>query len=207
MIDPQTYWDTFDSPYQMGPQKHRVYLLDLLKAKDVQSILDVGCGTGPIYELIKISGGKWDFGYKGTDYSPAMIEVCQKQFLEGDFEVEDARKLTEPNSSWDCVLLMHCLDHLDDYKAAIAEAARVAERYVLIVLWRPFVADGVRLNDRNMYGKKEGEEPWKDTHLQEYSHDVLFEEFTKNNLSVEQEVEGEVINEPGKYNWLVLLKK
>ena len=37
--DRKTYWDTFDSPYQMGPQKHRVYLLNLLQEKDIKSIL------------------------------------------------------------------------------------------------------------------------------------------------------------------------
>ena len=205
---PRTYWDTFEGPYQMGPQQHRVYLLDLLDRKGVESILDVGCGTGPIYQLINLPSTRvHSFKYKGTDYSPAMIEICKKEFPDGDFEVEDARHLTEPDNTWDCVLLMHCLDHLDDYKSAIKEAARVAKKYVCIVLWRSFVAEGTNLNPRNMYGKEEGEAPWEDTYLQEYSREVLEKEFADNNLVVEETAEGEKVNEDNKYNFVFLLKK
>ena len=208
MDKPRTYWDTFTSLYQMGSQKHRVYLLNLLDQKGVESILDVGCGTGPIYQLITLpSTRKRTFKYKGVDYSPAMIEVAKKEFPLGNFEVQDARSLTEAALSWDCVLLMHCLDHLDDYQSAIKEAARVAKKYVCIVLWRSFVDEGTRLNDRNMYGKKEGEEPWEDTHLQEYSRQVLEEEFNKNGLTVGHTAEGETLNEPERYNFLYLLSK
>ena len=213
----RTYWDTFEGSYQMGSQRHRVYMLDLLREKGVQSILDVGCGTGPIYELIKNTPQpneedlpilpRWEFAYKGTDYSPAMIAICKELFLQGDFEVQDARKLTEPPNSWDCVLLMHSLDHLNDYKAAIREAARVAKKYVCIILWRSFVNEGTNLNDRNMYGKQPDEAPWEDTFLQEYSREALETEFKNNNLIIEQTAEGEQINEEGKYNFLYLLKK
>ena len=202
----------------MGHQKHRDYLLDLLLVEGVESILDVGCGTGPIYELIiktdesehdqsQGTSLRWPFVYKGTDYSPAMIEVAKKNFPLGDWEVEDARRLTEPDNSWDCVLLMHSLDHLDDYQAAIREAARVAGKYVCIVLWRSFILEGTHLNNRNMYGKQEGEEPWEDTHLQEYSKKSLEDEFAKNGLVIDHVAEGPEINEDGKYNFLYLLKK
>lgn len=205
MDKPRTYWDTFTTSYQMGRQKHRLYLLDLMRSNGVTSLLDVGCGTGPIYEILKQDNDL--MVYKGVDYSPAMIEVAKKSFPEASFEVEDARKLSEENSSWDCVLLMHCLDHLDDYKSAIKEAARVSKKYVCIVLWRSFIQGPENhLNDRNMYGKKEDEAPWEDTHLQEYSKERLDEEFEKNNLKVVKIADGEDINEPGKYNWLVFLK-
>lgn len=205
MNSPRTYWDTFTGSYQMGDQKHRLYLLDLLKNKGVGDIFDVGCGTGPVYDIIKRHD--YPFSYKGTDYSPAMIEVCQKEFPEGFFEVQDARKLTELDNSWDCVLLLHSLDHLDDYQSAIREAARVSRKYVCIVLWRSFVGEGTHLNDRNMYGKQEGEAPWEDTHLQEYSKKSLEEEFEKNGLVVEETAEGEAINDPNRYNFLYLLRK
>lgn len=201
----RTFWDTFQGLYQHGPQKHRLYLLELLEKKAVESILDVGCGTGPIWELIRDLG--YNFEYKGIDYSWAMIDVAKKHFPETQWEVQDARALFEPDSSWDCVLLLHCLDHLDDYKAAIAEAARVTRKYVCIVLWRSFVDEGTRLNDRNMYGKAEDEEPWEDTYLQEYSKEALEKEFAKNSLKIEEIAEGEKINDPGKWNFLYLLRK
>ncbi|MFA5013929.1 MAG: methyltransferase domain-containing protein [Actinomycetota bacterium] len=204
----KTYWDTFYTPYQHGPRKHRIYLLDLLKEKGVKSLFDIGMGTGPIYELIKKSEGRWNFDYKGTDYSPAMVDVAKKTFPEGNFEVQDARHLTEPDNSWDSVLLMHCLDHLDDYQSAIREAKRVARKYICIVLWRSFVVKGTNINPINRMGKEPDEEPWEDTFLQEYSREVLMEEFKKNNLKVEQETQGDTVNsDEGHYNWLVLLSK
>jgi ubiquinone/menaquinone biosynthesis C-methylase UbiE len=202
----RTFWDSFHSQYQMGDSKHRSYLLNNLRyVLKAESMLDVGCGTGPLYQLIKEK--KLRLKYKGTDYSWAMIEQCQLHFPEGDFEVQDARKLEENAGSWDAVVLMHCLDHLDDYQSAIREAARVAKKYVVIVLWRDFVTDGTRLNDRNMMNKEEGEKPWEDTYLQEYSREVLEEEFKKNNLKIIEETSGEVINDPGKYNFIYWLEK
>lgn len=215
----RTYWDTFETPYQMGPQTHRLYLLNKLKEVGVKSILDVGCGTGPIYQIIRDTTieiidealsvfPKYDFKYKGTDYSPAMIEIAKEQFPEAEFEVEDARALVEPHDTWDCVLLMHCLDHLDDYKAAINEAARVTKKYVCIVLWRGFVNEGTHLNDRNMMGKQEGEKPWEDTYLHEYSRESLEEAFKEANLKVVHTAEGEALNGDGShYNFLFLLEK
>lgn len=214
-----SYWDYLASngqTYQMGAQSHRLYLLDLLTDKTVRSLLDVGCGTAPIYQLLEFDkikpDAKWDVieKYKGTDYSEGMIEVCKKEFPDGDFEVEDARALTEKDNSWDAVLLMHVLDHLDNYQAAIKEAARVSKKYVLIVLWRGIkYGTGAEnnLNDRNMMGKEEGEEPWKDTHLQEYAWVKLQEAFKDAGLKVIKKVDGKVINKEGRYNTLILLQK
>ena len=202
----RTYWDTFESLYQMGSQKHRDYMLDLLAEKGVESLLDVGCGTGPIYQLIVER--HQPLIYKGVDYSWAMIDIAKKEFPEANFEVQDARHLKEEENSWDCVLLMHALDHLDDYQSAINEAASVAKKYVCIILWRPFVTEGTNISSRNMYGKKENEEPWEDTHLQEYSKQVLEESFKRAGLSIDQIAEGETINgDYSHYNFLYWLKK
>jgi len=204
----KTYWDSFDSSYQMGPQKHRVYILNLLKEKEVESLLDVGMGTGPIYGLIESSNGIWDFNYKGTDYSPVMVQIAKDNFPQGWFEVEDARHLREPDNSWDCVLLMHCLDHLDDYQSAIKEATRVAKKYVCIILWRSFVFEGTNLNSKNRMGKQEGEPDWEDTFLQEYSRESLDKEFEKNHLVLVHEASGSAINsDESHYNWMALLQK
>ena len=44
----RTYWESedFAVQYQMGPQKHRIYILDKLADLRVNTLLDVGCGTG-----------------------------------------------------------------------------------------------------------------------------------------------------------------
>src|SRR3990167_11565294 len=146
------YWEDkgFEQPYQHGRQPHRLYMLDLLHKKGVESLLDVGCGTGPIYEILKEDNDPMI--YKGVDYSRQMVETAQRLFPEANFEVQDMRYLEEANDSWNCVLLMHALDHTNDYKAAIKEATRVSKKYVCIVLWRSFVAEGTNMNTDWDYG-------------------------------------------------------
>lgn len=200
-----SFWDSFHSLYQMGPAKHRTYLLERMRQLGIESFLDVGCGTGPLYQLNGLL--ERPFWYKGTDYSWAMIEQCHKHFPGGNFEVQDARKLKEKDNSWDGVVLMHCLDHLDDYKAAINEATRVAKKYVVIILWRDFVGEYTHLNNKNRMNKNEGEPDWEDTYLQEYSKEALYDAFKEAKLKVIEETSGEVINDPGKYNFIFWLEK
>lgn len=215
----KTYWEhpDFSKPYQMGPQKHRIYILDKLKEFGVNSLLDIGCGTGPIYDLIinPPIEGQWDNiqKYKGTDYSWQMIETAKSLFPYANFEVQDARKMLEPDKSWDCVLLMHCLDHLDDYASAIAEAVRISKKYIVICSWNPFIKEGTNLNNRNDYGKKKdeqgnllpGETPWEDTHFQYYSKEVFIKEFDKHGL-IDVDI-AEVPDDYSKYNFIWILKK
>jgi ubiquinone/menaquinone biosynthesis C-methylase UbiE len=202
----ETYWDSITTPYQMGEQKHRLYLLNLLEEHKVKSILDVGCGTGPIYQLIQQKGYK--FEYKGVDFCKGMVQTAKIVFPEGNFEVQDMRNLKEMNNSWECVLLLHTLDHVDNYQKALAEATRVSAKYICIVLWKPFVFEGDYIHDRSMYGKQIGEEPWKDTYLHVYSKEALEKEFKKNHLDIVHVAEGEQLNsELSRYNFLYLLEK
>jgi len=136
-----------------------------------------------------------------------MIDVCKKTIPELEWEVQDMRDLKEIDKSWDCVLLMHSLDHTDDYRRAIAEASRVCSKYVCIVLWRSLMKSGTHLNSINRMGKKDNEPAFEDTHLQEYSMEVLEREFNKNKLKLVEVINDERINESNVYNTLFLLKK
>ena len=206
MNKPSTFWDTVPGPYQHGDQKHRMYLLDLLQIKGVETILDVGCGTGSLYEIIKKHN--FPIEYKGIDYSSHFIECAQKLFPEALFEVQDMRHLDEPDDTFDCVVMLHSLDHVREYQDAIREATRVSNKYICIILWREFSTDFIHINDKNIIGKKPGEEPWKDTYLMQYDKKSLEDEFKKNNLIIEWTAEGDDLNsDQSKYNFLYLLKK
>lgn len=207
----KNFWDSFETLYQHGRQKHRLYMLDLLRKKGVESLLDVGCGSGPIYEILKEDNDPMQ--YKGVDYSTALIELAHENFPEGNFKEQDMRNLTEANDSWDCVLLMHALDHTNDYKAAIKEAARVCKRYVCIILWRSFTQEGTNINTDYDYGFTEDEkargEKWDEpNHLQEYSREALEAAFKEAGLKIEEIAEGEQLNgDYSHYNFLFLCAK
>lgn len=202
MNKPRTYWDTFNGAYQMGRMTHRMFLLNKFIELGDKRFLDVGCGTGPLYEIIK--DDNLGLEYKGVDYSYAMIDVCRNLFPEGNFEVGDARDLQEEDNHWDAVVLMHSLDHLDDYQSAIKEACRVAKNHVFLILWRSLLEKGTHLNSINTMGR---DDPWEDTHLQEYSREVLVDEFSKNGFKVLEEVADDRVNEPGRHNYLFIFGK
>lgn len=200
------YWDIVDVPYQMGAHKHRLFVLDLLKKLKVETILDVGCGTGPIYDLIVKN--KYGFGYKGVDYSPNFIGWAREEF--GDmFEIQDARKLKEKDESYDCVLLLHSLDHVKQWQEVLAEATRTSKKYVCLVLWRMFRLDGeVQINDRNTMSKEEGEEPWEDTYLLQFAPEPLEAEFKKLGLRIEKFADvDDLYSDQSKVNIMYLLRK
>jgi len=102
-------------------------------ARDVigESVCDVGCGTG--YLLSKIRERNPDLtrfvgvdfaiddaaSLPGIEYVPAMIE--KMPFSDGEF---------------DTVICTHVIEHILDYRAAIAELRRIAAKRLIIVVPR-----------------------------------------------------------------------
>ncbi len=209
----KTFWDEVASHglYHMGPSIYRLYILDRLRDLGVTSILEEGCGTGPIYQLIrdtKIDGNpRWSFTYKGTDFATEMVKTAKDNFPEANIEYQDARHPTEANDSYDCVMLIDALDHLDDYKSTIAEAVRISKKYICISLWRGFPKEGTNLNSKNHMNRGSSEPDWEETYLQEYSQKSLLDEFMKNNLELVEVNTSEFLKTESPYRSLWILKK
>lgn len=196
-----TYWDSDDFPglYQMEMRPSRLEVLEIIKDKDADSLLDVGCGTGPIYSLMKIKNFK--IPYKGVDYSKRFIKFARKAFPEASFQAQDARKLKEEDGSWDILLYYHALDHIGDWQKAIEEAYRVCLRYTIIVLWRKFAGVIVRTNATPFYKVHN----YKDTWLHEFGKELLEGEFRKAGFLIEHEEE--MVDPGNKYNYIYVLRK
>lgn len=221
------YWTTITNSkdlYQMGGQSHRIYLLDLLcglhndrkrefNVTPIRSLLDVGCGTGPIYELLKFDqtkpDSKWNSieKYKGIDPSDGMIDVCKLHFPEGDWAVDTAEDMLENWNSWDCILYMHALDYVYDVDTAIKEMARVTKQYICIVLWQPL--DYTKGATHRLNNSVNGTEKvdWSTARLQHFAWGQLQESFTKYGLKVILKKDDEEINKEGRNNTLILLEK
>lgn len=88
--------------------------------KSEKKILDIGCGTGEFAGLLNRTG------YYGIDISIRYIEYAAKH-NRGNFKVMDAKKLEFPDNTFDYILIMAILHHLNDSEArrVLAEAARV----------------------------------------------------------------------------------
>jgi len=192
-----TFWEEFGESgglYQMGPQKQRLEILSTLENYGISSILDVGCGTGPIYELIRDK--QLPYKYKGVDYSSSFIKTCEKEFPAGNWEVQDARKLKEKDNSWDAVVILHTLDHINEYEKALKEAKRVARDIVIVVLWRPFVeSDSTNINSKN--------QDYEDSHLVDFNKNDLDAAIYNAGLVVVNERE---VDNGGKYNYMYVME-
>lgn len=95
------------------------------------SILDAACASGYYSEAIGALDPR-PIEYTGCDYSPAMIESARAHYPDLPFSVQDLTALTLGDRSFDVVLLAGVLEHIPDYRRAIAEATRVGGGYVIV---------------------------------------------------------------------------
>jgi 2-polyprenyl-6-hydroxyphenyl methylase/3-demethylubiquinone-9 3-methyltransferase len=87
-------------------------------------ILDIGCGAGFLANPLAHQG----YHVKGIDQSAKSLEVARSRAPSAanpEFVTGDAYVLPDPDNSYDVVLMLDFLEHVDRPDAAIREAARV----------------------------------------------------------------------------------
>jgi ubiquinone/menaquinone biosynthesis C-methylase UbiE len=98
----------------------------------VESILDVGCGTGRLLRAIK---QRWpDVQLIGVDATEGMVEIAQELTPGVVFHVGRAEALPLPDASIDVVLSTITFHHWHDQVVGVGEVARVLRpggRFVL----------------------------------------------------------------------------
>ena len=98
--------------------------LEELKKDDFEDLLDVGCGTGPMVELLasEFPGRR----YTGLDLTPKMVEVAEAKGIEGaQFVVGDAEDLPFDDASFDAVICANSFHHYPNPQAFFDGVARV----------------------------------------------------------------------------------
>jgi len=99
-------------------------ILKELKTDGFEDLLDVGCGTGPMVELLasELPGRH----YTGLDLTPKMIEVANAKSIRGaHFVVGDAEDLPFDDASFDAVICANSFHHYPNPQAFFAGVARV----------------------------------------------------------------------------------
>jgi len=111
------------------------YVRELLSKENVQKparILDVGCGGGLVAAPLAVAG----FDVKGIDHSGGAVAAA-REHAPGEvsltYSTGDAYVLDEPGESFDAVLLLDILEHLEEPARAIQQAARVLKPGGLLV--------------------------------------------------------------------------
>lgn len=109
----------------------RVINLCLENLVNVQSVLDIGTGSGLFAEQFALKG----LHVTGLDANPEMVLVAQQCVPSGTFQNGVAEKLPFPNGSFDVVFMGLMLHEADDAPTAMQEAQRVALYRLAILEW------------------------------------------------------------------------
>ncbi len=103
-----------------------------LEAVKIESVLDVGTGTGLFAEYFDQAGLK----VCGIDINPKMIETAKEFVPRGEFKIAKAEEIPYPEKSFDLVFFGYVLHELEDYLKALKEAKRVCRKRVCILEWQ-----------------------------------------------------------------------
>jgi ubiquinone/menaquinone biosynthesis C-methylase UbiE len=114
------------------PREDVAALYDAIGAISAQttSLLEVGCGGGYNSEVIASRFPK--VNYRGIDISSSMIDIAREHYPNREFSVGSAYELACDNKSFDAVVDGVALLHMQEWKRAIAEYARVARSHVIL---------------------------------------------------------------------------
>ena len=97
-----------------------------------EALLDVGCGTGFLIDLLS---GQRAAGYCGVDLSDEMIRVAKGKGIRGaEFTVGSADRLPYPDASFDIVTCSQSFHHYPYPGKAMREAMRVLKPGGLYIL-------------------------------------------------------------------------
>jgi len=121
--DPQRYQNQNSFVWQFGES-----LLELLKPRAGERILDIGCGTGQLTAEIARSGAR----VVGLDNSPEMLAEARKNFPGVTFEQADATsfRFEQPFDAVFSNAALHWVKDQASAAASIARALRPGGRFV-----------------------------------------------------------------------------
>src|SRR5919106_2563108 len=113
----QTYMDGFGAleKQAIGP------LLDELKVRDGDRLLDVGTGPG----LVAAAAAERGADVIGIDFSEAMVLEARRRYPDLEFQEGAAESLPFEDGQFDAVVANFVLHHLGQPEQALREAFRV----------------------------------------------------------------------------------
>lgn len=98
-------------------------------------VADIGCGSG--FVLKALSTMKGIDALCGVDFSRSSIKRCRKEHPGGIFLMGDIYHLACPNDSFDVVICMETLEHLERAPEAIRELFRICRKGGHVIITVP----------------------------------------------------------------------
>lgn len=122
----ESYRDSVNHP-------HRKLILDYLKDKDFDFLLEVGCCNAPNLKLIRTKYSNVNLA--GQDINKEAIDNARKWVGGSHFQVCKLPDIYASDKSYDYVLADACLMYVKDINKALSEMKRVARKGVIIFDW------------------------------------------------------------------------
>ena len=124
--------DSTPSVYNLCKKDYPDILAEINKEK-WQSVLDAGCGTGAVLELLSRKYPEKE--YTGIDISKKMIEFANKKGLANvRFVNGDCENLPFEDKSFDCVICSQSFHHYTDPQSFFNSVSRVLKREGRLIL-------------------------------------------------------------------------
>jgi SAM-dependent methyltransferase len=101
------------------------------------SVLDAGCGTGVMFELLKETRPEID--YVGVDVTQKFVDAARARFPAdaARFRCQSFLTLSELGRPFDAVICRHVLEHLPDYVPSVQQLYDCVVRKLIIVFYLP----------------------------------------------------------------------
>jgi 2-polyprenyl-3-methyl-5-hydroxy-6-metoxy-1,4-benzoquinol methylase len=97
---------------------------------EISCVLEVGCGPGHSTECL--SAMHPNVLYEASDVDPTLVRYAQERNPSLRITQESAYNLARNDSSFDVVICLEVLEHLDDPERALKEIFRVSKQSVLV---------------------------------------------------------------------------
>lgn len=109
-------------------------IVDMVCISKGEKVLDIGCGTGILFPLLKSKTGKKGDIY-GVDFSSEMLKAAGQKFgNEYPLVKASAEKMPFENSYFDTSICFSCFPHFEDKQSALLEIYRVLKTKGKIVI-------------------------------------------------------------------------
>ena len=128
-------------------------------------VLELGCGTGAFLHLVREH--RPEAHLTGVDLCPAMLAEARAKVPTADLREADLEKVRFPAASFDLVLSLNVLHHLNDLDAHLRQLARWCAPEGTILLC-DFARDSLLLRFAELYWER-----FHASHHRAYSHREL----------------------------------